>query len=154
MRKRRLADAGNVLDQQVPAREQAREAEANLPFLAEDDVVESGDCAGDEACDAGLASCCRLSVATDHVVTPRCQGGEPSQLFAELRELPVEFRNAVAFLRTTLSGAFATKFALASLAAHLSRSCCVRDKRLSSRAIPRKRHRRVVQTARGSCGRR
>src|SRR5262249_14155683 len=35
-RERGLADARNVLDQQVPAREQAREREAHLSFLAED----------------------------------------------------------------------------------------------------------------------
>jgi hypothetical protein len=41
-RERGLADPGNVFDQQVPAREQAREREANLVGLAEDDVVEGG----------------------------------------------------------------------------------------------------------------
>src|SRR6185436_20979649 len=39
VRKRRLADAGQVLDQQVPAREQARERQAHLRFLAEDDAA-------------------------------------------------------------------------------------------------------------------
>ena len=38
VRKRGLADAGNVLDQQVTAREQAGEAQANLLLLAEDDL--------------------------------------------------------------------------------------------------------------------
>ncbi len=37
MRERGLADAGQVFDQKVPAREQAREREADLALLAEND---------------------------------------------------------------------------------------------------------------------
>ena len=40
VRERGLADAGNVLDQQVAAREQAGERHADLPFLAENDAAD------------------------------------------------------------------------------------------------------------------
>ena len=40
LRQRRLADAGNVLDQQVAAREQAGEREPQRLVLADDDAVE------------------------------------------------------------------------------------------------------------------
>ena len=39
VRERRLADAGQILDQQVPAREEACEREAHLRFLAENDAA-------------------------------------------------------------------------------------------------------------------
>src|SRR5581483_11382491 len=39
MRERRLADAGEILDQQVPAREQAGEREPDLTLFAEDDLA-------------------------------------------------------------------------------------------------------------------
>jgi len=38
LRERGLADARQILDQKVPAREQAREREADLALLAEDDL--------------------------------------------------------------------------------------------------------------------
>ena len=40
VRERGLADAGQILDQQVAAREQAGEREADLLFLAEDDAAD------------------------------------------------------------------------------------------------------------------
>ena len=43
MREHGLADAGNILDQQMPAREQAGDAEPDLPFLAEDDAPDLAD---------------------------------------------------------------------------------------------------------------
>ena len=39
LRKRRLAHAGEVLDQQVAAGQQARKGKADLGFLAEDDLA-------------------------------------------------------------------------------------------------------------------
>jgi hypothetical protein len=39
VRKRRLADAGQVFDQQMPARKQARERKANLRLFAQDDLA-------------------------------------------------------------------------------------------------------------------
>ena len=48
MRQCRLADAGNVLDEQMTAREQTRETEAELRLLAEDDLLERGYRALDE----------------------------------------------------------------------------------------------------------
>ena len=43
MRQRGLADAGQVFDQQVAARQQAGEGEADLLRLAEDDLFGLGD---------------------------------------------------------------------------------------------------------------
>ena len=43
VRERGLADAGDVLDQQVAAREDAGHREADLAFLAEDDLAGAGD---------------------------------------------------------------------------------------------------------------
>ena len=40
MRQRGLADAGNVLDQQVAARQQAGDAQPHLVLLAQDDAIE------------------------------------------------------------------------------------------------------------------
>ena len=43
MREGGFADPGNVLDQQVAARQQAGQAQANLRILAENDVIELGE---------------------------------------------------------------------------------------------------------------
>ena len=47
VRERCLADAGQILDEQVSAREQAREREAHLRFLAENDAARRADYALD-----------------------------------------------------------------------------------------------------------
>ncbi len=79
VRKRRLADAGNILDQQVTAGEQAGQAKANLLLLAEDDLVEPGN----RACDQ--VRCARLDAGQcwrcdDHwfVLLHGCDGCESS----------------------------------------------------------------------------
>jgi hypothetical protein len=54
VRECRLADARNVLDQQVAARQQACETEPQLQLLAEDDLVERRDRAIDELERAGV----------------------------------------------------------------------------------------------------
>lgn len=48
MRQRRLADAGNVFDQEMPASEQAGNTEPQLMLFAEDDAVELCDRRADE----------------------------------------------------------------------------------------------------------
>ena len=55
VRERRLADAGHVLDQQVAAREQARQREAHLGLLAEDDAARRADHAIDRRGGEGWA---------------------------------------------------------------------------------------------------
>jgi hypothetical protein len=42
VRERRLAHAGDILDQQVAAREDARHGEPDLALLAEDDLASGG----------------------------------------------------------------------------------------------------------------
>jgi hypothetical protein len=48
VRERRLADAGHILDEQVPARQQARQTQPQLMFFAEDDPVELRDRGADQ----------------------------------------------------------------------------------------------------------
>ena len=59
LRQRRLADARDVLDQQVPAREQARERQPQRLGLADEDAAELGDHRGQalRGGNVGLAQC-------------------------------------------------------------------------------------------------
>ena len=54
VRERGLADARDVLDQQVAAREQAGERHADLSFLAEDDLAGGLDDARDRRSSGGM----------------------------------------------------------------------------------------------------
>ena len=57
MRESGLADARNVLDQQVAARQQTGEAQPNLRVLAEDDAVDLSEHRAQAARDWPLAAC-------------------------------------------------------------------------------------------------
>ena len=59
VRKRGLADAGNVFDQQVSARKEARNAQSELMLLAEDDAIELPDRSADQLDRIGLGDECR-----------------------------------------------------------------------------------------------
>ena len=101
MRERRLADAGNVLDEQVTAREQARETEAQLRLLAEDDLLERGNRALDQV-ERAAVGCGRAQGGALHQLgPPRRQplhAREAPHLLGELRDLAVEIRDTCALL--------------------------------------------------------
>ena len=114
VRERRLADARHVLDQQVAARQQAGEAQPDLPRLAEDD---------------GLERCERAPQASRHPVlaalrvvhgpaAPRTRSSWLREAADGVLELGARARARRA---TTAAGALRTKLSLASLRARSSR---------------------------------
>ena len=116
MRERGLADARDVLDEQVTARQQARKAQAQLALLAEDDAAERRD-GGFHALDAGRVERGRGTVRG------RAHAPAPAALTASRRRIcsascascrsnsAIRSRSLV----TTSGGALATKFSLREL---------------------------------------
>src|SRR6185437_14675663 len=118
VRESRLADARNILDEQVAAGEQTGEAEPHLMRLAQNDRPERRERALERS-DLGL-----------HSSRPRTRASWDSRP-ARARASSASRSRSVA---TTSAGAWLAKLSFASLVRTFAKSCCVRAMCLPSRS--------------------
>ncbi len=161
MRQRRLADARYVLDEQVAAREQAGEREAELPILAEDDLVQVRERGLDQldgprfAAGRVLVQRCAQEAFLMRWIR-RCSAVEAPELLGELRGVAIEVREPLALdgrrprpersrrnLRSRAGARLRSRSAMRAAAALLE----------TARRLPTRR-RPAARTVRAPCARR